>query len=82
MPYTTCAPTASRRSAQLMLASSSKRALISISAVTCLPRSAASASALTMGESPLVRYRVCLMARTLGSSAASSMKSITVANDS
>ena len=32
MPYTTCAPTASRRSAQLMFASSSKRALSSTTA--------------------------------------------------
>ncbi len=32
MPYTTCAPTASSRSAQLMLASSSKRAFSSTTA--------------------------------------------------
>ena len=41
--------------AQRMFAASSKRALSSISAVTDFPASAASISALTIGESLLVR---------------------------
>ncbi len=49
---------------------SSKRAFSSTSAVTCLPFSAACISARVIGESPLVRYSVCLMASTLGSLAA------------
>ena len=61
-----------------MLACSSNRALISTSATTCLPASAASMSALTIGESPDVRYRVCLIASTFGSAAACSMKRCTV----
>ena len=48
-PKTTCTPARSRSRAQRMLASSSKRALISTSAVTYLPASAASASAATIG---------------------------------
>ena len=39
-------------------------------ATTCLPACAASMRALTMGESPEVRYSVCLMANTFGSAAA------------
>ena len=65
-----------------MLFCSSIRALSSISAVTCLPFCAARASAEMMGLAPLVRYSVCLMARTCGSSAARSMKSTTHPNDS
>ena len=66
-----------------MLACSSKRALISTSTITCLPASAASISASTIGESPEVRYSVCLIASTFGSAAACSMKRWTlVANDS
>ena len=66
-----------------MLACSSKRALISTRASTCLPASAASISASTIGESPDVRYSVCLIASTCGSSAACSMKRCTlVANES
>jgi len=53
--------------AQVMLRFSSKRARSSIMAVTCLPFSAARVSAVTMGESALVRYKVCLMASTSGS---------------
>ena len=82
-PYTTWQPCCSSRRAQAMLACSSKRALISTSASTCLPASAASIKASMMGESPDVRYRVCLMASTWGSSAACSMNRCTlVANES
>ena len=69
-PYTTWAPACSSLRAQVMLVSSSKRALISTRTTTCLPRSAARISARTIGESPDVRYRVCLIVRTSGSSAA------------
>ena len=66
-----------------MLLTSSNRALISTTARTCLPASAASMSASTMGESPDVRYRVCLIASTRGSAAACSMKACTdVLNES
>src|SRR6187551_2080032 len=71
-PYATCTPACSSARAHLMLACSSNRALISTSATTCLPAAAASMSALTIGESPDVRYSVCLMASTLGSAAACS----------
>ena len=82
-PYTTCTPARSRALAQEMFACSSNRALISTSATTCLPAAAAEISASTIGESPDVRYRVCLMASTCGSAAACSMKRCTVvANDS
>ena len=54
-PKTTCAPARSRSRAQRMLASSSKRALSSTSAVTDLPASAASISARTIGLSAEVR---------------------------
>ena len=65
-----------------MLASSSKRALISTRTTTCLPASAASISAVTIGESPEVRYSVCLIASTFGSAAACSMNRCTlVANE-
>ncbi len=56
--------------ARRMLASSSKRARSSIIAVTDLPASAASISALTIGLSRLVRYSVCFTATTVGSAAA------------
>ena len=66
-----------------MLACSSKRALISTSTSTCLPASAASMSASMIGESPDVRYSVCLIASTCGSAAACSMNRCTrVANES
>ena len=66
-----------------MFASSSKRALISTRTTTCLPRSAARMSDWTIGESPEVRYSVCLMVRTSGSSAACWMnRSTDAANDS
>src|SRR5215470_3098879 len=52
---TTCAPARSSARDQRMLASSSKRALSSISAVTDFPASAASTSARTMGDSADVR---------------------------
>ena len=66
-----------------MFAVSSKRALISTSASTALPASAAAMSASTMGLSPEVRYSVCLMASTLGSRAACSRNACTlVENDS
>src|SRR5947209_3942366 len=59
-----------------MLFCSSKRAVNSMSATTCLPVSAAWLRARMMGETgPLVRYRVCLMASTCGSAAACSTNS-------
>src|SRR5229473_2692827 len=69
-PYTTWQPASSSLRAQMMLARSSKRALSSTTTTTCLPASAASISASTIGEVSLVRYRVCLMASTPGSAAA------------
>ncbi|MNS92399.1 hypothetical protein D3C72_1265350 [compost metagenome] len=69
-PKTTWTPARSICRAQRRLASSSKRAFSSIRAVTFLPFSAASIRAATMGLSLEVRYRVCLMAMTLGSRAA------------
>lgn len=77
-PYATCTPACSSARAQAMLACSSKRALISTSATTCFPASAASISARTIGESPEVRYSVCLIASTLGSAAACSMNRCTL----
>ena len=62
-----------------MLARSSKRAFSSTTTTTCLPASAASISASTIGEESLVRYSVCLMARTRGSAAASTVSRSTVA---
>jgi len=82
MPYTTCTPACSSVRAQVMLFCSSIRALSSTNAVTCLPFCAARASAEMIGLTPLVRYRVCLIASTLGSSAACAMKSTTHPNDS
>ena len=61
-----------------MFAFSSNRALISTTTTTCLPASAASISASTIGDWPLVRYSVCLIASTLGSAAASSTSRCTV----
>ena len=49
-----------------MLRSSSKRACSSTRHTVCLPCSAARISAGTIGESPLVRYTVCLIASTFG----------------
>ncbi len=60
-----------------MLAASSKRALSSTRATTCLPFSAARISDLTTGESPDVRYSVILMPATWGSSAAWAMNTST-----
>ena len=52
-------------------------------AATCLPFSAAWISEATIGLSPPVRYSVCLMASTSGSSAAWPTKASTeVANES
>ena len=51
-PYTTCTPARSSTRAQAMFAASSKRALSSTSATTCLPASAAAMSARTMALSP------------------------------
>src|SRR5258705_18902 len=82
MPYTTWTPARSSVRAHVMLFCSSMRALSSTRAVTCLPFCAARASAEMIGLAPLVRYSVCLMARTWGSSAARSMKSTTHPNDS
>ena len=65
-----------------MLVRSSKRAWSSTRATACLPRSVASISAGTIGESSLVRYTVCLIASTLGSATACSTKRSTeVANE-
>src|SRR5580658_6521493 len=69
-PKTTWQPACSSLRTQPILASSSPRALISTTTTTCLPASAASISASTISESPLVRYSVCLIASTLGSAAA------------
>ena len=77
-PYTTWTPASSSLRAQRTFANSSKRALISITARTCLPAAAASRSASIIGESPEVLYRVCLIARTFGSVAAVSRKRTTV----
>ena len=63
-PYTTCAPACSRRSAQLMFASSSKRAISSTTTVTSLPRRAASIALPSARSSTPVRYTVCLIATT------------------
>ena len=82
-PYTTCTPARSSALAQLMLASSSKRAFSSTRAATCTPRSAARMRLRTMGLSPEVRYSVILIVSTRGSSAASRTNASTeVANDS
>ena len=52
-------------------------------AATCLPFSAARISAATIGLSPPVRYSVCLIPSTAGSSAAMATKASTeVANES
>ena len=52
-------------------------------AATCLPFSAARMSELTIGLSPPVRYSVCLIPSTAGSSAACATKASTeVANES
>ena len=66
--------------AHTILCSSSNLAFSSTRTVTCLPFSAASASAAIIGELPLTRYRVCLIARTSGSFAALFTKSITGSN--
>ncbi len=63
-----------QRFAQWMLASSSKRAFSSTMQTACLPRSEARISDGTSGESSLVRYTVCLIASTSGSSTACSTK--------
>ena len=60
-----------------MLRASSKRAFNSTTAVTYLPFSAARISAAMIGLLRLVRYRICLMASTSGSSAASSTRRTT-----
>ena len=65
-----------------MLFSSSKRAFTSINTVTCLPNSAAFTKEATMGESPLTRYNVCLIARTSGSIAARAINSSTIEKES
>ncbi len=77
-------PPASSMRARSMLACSSKRALSSTSATTCLPASAAFTSDATMpASSPPVRYSVCLIASTCGSRAACSTNASTeVANES
>ena len=81
-PYTTCTPAFSSSRAHSMFFSSSKRALSSTSAATCLPRSAARMSEWMIELSPDVRYSVSLMASTFGSTDAWRMNSSTdVAND-
>ena len=60
-----------------MLFSSSKRAFNSTRTETCLPFSAACASAAMIGEFPLTRYSVCLIASTSGSLLACRIKSTT-----
>src|ERR1039458_2757908 len=60
-----------------------RRAFTSTSAATCLPCSAARTSAETIAVSSEVRYRVCLIASTFGSSAAWVMNASTeVVNES
>ena len=54
-----------------MLADSSKRAISSTTTATCLPFWAASIRYSMIRESALVRYRVILITRTLGSVLAS-----------
>ena len=61
----------------MILFSSSNLALSSTKTVTCLPLSAAFASALIIGEFPLTLYKVCFIARTFLSAAAFETKSIT-----
>ena len=73
-------PTRSSSAAQCRFRSSSKRALISITHATCLPRSAARISDLTKGVSSPTRYAVILIATVCGSSAAALMKCSTVAS--
>ena len=75
-------PAFSKRRAMIMLFSSSKRAFTSISTVTCLPSSAAFTKEATIGESPLTRYKVCLIANTSGSKAARAMNSSTMEKES
>ena len=66
-----------------MLACSSKRAVSSTSATTCLPDSAARISERMIGLFlPEVRYSVCLMASTDGSEAACSTKATAEASKS
>src|ERR1044072_7394498 len=77
----TCAPTSSRRAAQLRFASSSKRAMSSTTTVTSFPLRAASTRISISSESVPVRYTVCLMAITFGSFAVVRMNSITGRND-
>src|ERR1700733_12243603 len=82
-PYTTWQPASSSLCAHAMLARSSNLALISTTTTTCLPASAASMSASTISESPLVRYSVCLIASTRGSAAAeTTRRSVLAANES
>ncbi len=79
-PYITWQPAFSSFFAQTILFSSSKRAFSSTSTDTCFPFSAAWASAAIIGEFPLTRYNVCLMASTCGSRAACLIKSTTGVN--
>ena len=65
-----------------MFACSSKRASSSTTTVTSLPPRAASISARMSSEFVPVRYTVCLMATTVGSTAACRIKLITGLNDS
>ena len=71
-PYTTCTPASSSMRARSMFACSSKRALSSTSATTCLPCSAAvdERARRCRLSAPAVRYSVCLIASTSGSRAA------------
>ena len=73
----TWTPASSRARAQAMLVCSSNRACSSTTAVTCLPAREARIRAATIGLSAPVRYRVCLMASTSGSSAAAATKAST-----
>ena len=61
----------------MMLFSSSNLAFSSTRTDTCFPFSAAAARAAMIGELPLTRYNVCLIARTSGSFAALRTKSTT-----
>ena len=76
-------PASSSRLAHWMLAASSKRALISTTTATCLPLRDASIRSSTIRVLAEVRYRVILIASTLGSRLASRTKRSTdVPNDS
>jgi hypothetical protein len=72
-PWNICTPASSRLRAQRIFEASSKLAFSSTTTVTSF-FSAASISALAIGESEFVRYSVYLIDKTRGSCAAVRMK--------